>query len=153
MQLQANEIIAGIDNENQIRVETTIKGLYKSTTYGAIIDTGFSGSIVLPLVTAVDLGLEKIGAGNVTLADGSMKTLPMFLCKVTIAGITQDADTLVMGNDVLIGMNIIDAFNININGPKQQVKIEAPVTIDSITIPVSQTPNILKTLKKLTGRS
>jgi len=148
------EIIAGIDNENQIRVETSIKGLYKSTNYGAIIDTGFSGGLVLPLITAVDIGLEKVGAGNVTLADGSMKTLPMFMCKVIIAGISQDVDTLVMGNDVLIGMNVIDAFNITIDGPKQQIKLEVPPeSIKYIGSQASQNPAIVKILKKLTGRN
>jgi len=148
------QVIAGIDNENQIRVESEIIGLYKKTLYGAILDTGFSGGLVLPLVTAVDIGLEKVGAGNVTLADGSMKTLPMFMCKIKIAGITQDVDTLVLGNEVLIGMNVIDAFNISFNGPKQQVLIDVPAQT-AARIDTHEnvfTPDIVKTLKKLTGR-
>ncbi|MBU1067647.1 hypothetical protein KKE60_07650, partial [Patescibacteria group bacterium] len=102
-----SNIIAGIDSQNNVRVEVEIQGLYKSTPYGAVIDTGFSGGLVLPLVTAVDIGLTKVGASTVTLADGSVQILPTFLSKVKIGGLTQDATTIIMGSEVLVGMELL----------------------------------------------
>lgn len=162
------EVIAGIDNENQIRIECQIFGLYKSTPYGAIVDTGFSGGIVLPQVVAVNIGLETVGAGNVTLADGSIRTLPMYMCKVKIGNVTQEADTLVMGNDVLIGMNVLDQYRMIVDGPRGQVTIEegktagmaqvqAQVQPQPQTQPQTQSQNfqslaLVHTLRRLTGR-
>jgi len=97
-------IISGLDNENQIRVETEIIGLYKTVPYGAIIDTGFTGGMVLPLFIAVDIGLEKVGGSTVTLADGSILTLPTFLAKLKIGSKVMDVTTLVMGNEILLGI-------------------------------------------------
>lgn len=107
-----NSIIAGIDSKNNIRIEIKIKGLYKTISYGAVLDTGYSGGVVLPLVTAVDIGLEKVGAMNVTLADGTIKTLPTFLADVVLGGHSQDATVLVMGTDVLIGMELIEKYQV-----------------------------------------
>ncbi|TFH47221.1 MAG: hypothetical protein E4G94_00615 [ANME-2 cluster archaeon] len=103
-------IIAGIDSQNNVRMELVILGLYKSIPYGGIIDTGFSGGLVMPLVTAVELGLTKTGASTVTLADGSVNVVPTFLCQVKIGGVTQDATTLIMGNEVLVGMELMTPF-------------------------------------------
>jgi len=105
-----SNIIAGIDSQNNVRIEVEIQGLYKSTPYGAIIDTGFSGGLVLPLVTAVDIGLTKVGASTVTLADGSVLVIPAFLCKVKIGNLVQEATTLLMGSEVLIGMELLTNY-------------------------------------------
>lgn len=121
--MRIREIISGIDNDNQIRVEIELQGLYKTVVYGAIVDTGFSGSLVLPLVVAVDVGLSKGGATNVTLADGSIRTMPLFLSKVKIGDVTQDADTLIMGNDVLIGMGILDDYTLTVTPASGQVTL------------------------------
>lgn len=151
VQLELQEIIAGIDNENQIRIECEIIGLYKSTKYGAIVDTGFSGGLVLPLVTAVDIGLEKVGAGTVTLADGSVKTLPMFMCKVKIGNTVQEADTLVMGNDVLIGMTVLDQYRLTVDRAREAVLEEMTKTPQVQRVNIR--PELISTIKKLTGRT
>lgn len=120
-------IIAGIDSENQVRIEVEIQGLYKKIPYGAILDTGFSGGLLLPLVTAVELGLEKVGGGNVVLADGTIKTLPIFLCKVKLGGKLNDVSTIVMGNDVLIGMELISGYQVCVASGKGIVTVEEEV--------------------------
>jgi len=128
-------IISGIDSENQIRIETEIRGLYKNINYGAILDTGFSGGLLLPLITAVDVGLEKVGGGNVVLADGSSKNVPIFLCKVKIGGIINDVSTLVMGNDVLIGMELLSNYQICVDGGKGVVNVME----DKVGVPFAET--------------
>lgn len=158
-----DEIIAGIDGENQVRIEVEIQGLYKKTPYGAIVDTGFSGSLVVPLVTAVDIGLEKLGASTVTLADGTVKVLPTFLCKLRIGNVVQDADVLVMGNEVLIGMGILDQFKLCLTPATGKVTIEKavmPATQPAApgqgtgTRSISSTgySQLVETLRRLTGR-
>lgn len=146
-------IISGIDNENQVRIEAKIIGLYKSTTYGCILDTGYSGTLVLPLVIAVDLGLEKAGAASVTLADGSTQIVPTFLCKVDIGGVTQDADTLVMGSDVLIGMGVMEKYQVYIDSAVGKVTFSPRADQNSkSTVAYTHYDNIADILKRLTGR-
>uniref|UniRef100_A0A6M3II58 Aspartyl protease n=1 Tax=viral metagenome TaxID=1070528 RepID=A0A6M3II58_9ZZZZ len=117
-------VIAGIDSENQVRIEIEIRGLYKNVSYGAILDTGFSGGLLLPLITAVDVGLERAGGGSVVLADGTIKTLPIFLCRVKLGGRINDVSTIVMGNEVLIGMELINNYHLCVSGGKGVVTVD-----------------------------
>lgn len=141
-------IVAGIDSENQIRIEIEIQGLYKKIPYGAILDTGFSGGLLLPLITAVDLGLERVGGGNVVLADGSIKTLPIFLCKVKLGDKVSDVSTIVMGNDVLIGMELISGYQICVASGKGSVTVEEEGISKASS---AQFDRLSATLRRLTG--
>lgn len=118
------EIASGIDSQNNVRAEIEIQGLYKTTPYGGIIDTGFSGGLVIPLITAVDIGLEKVGASSVTLADGSVQVVPTFLSKVKIGNDVHDATTLIMGHEVLIGMELLHDYRMCISPISGEVIIE-----------------------------
>lgn len=145
-------IISGIDSENQVRIEAKIQGLYKSTTYGCILDTGYSGTLVLPLTIAVELGLEKAGAASVTLADGSTQVVPTFICKVDIGGIIQDADTLVMGSDILLGMGVMEQFQVFIDSAAGKVTFSSRLQSPKTTVAYTKQNNIADILKRLTGR-
>jgi clan AA aspartic protease len=141
-----SDIVAGIDGDDQVRIEINIKGVYKSTIHGAIVDTGYSGGLVLPLVTAVDLGLERIGSTAITLADGTVQVLPAFLCEVSIGEKTHDLSTLVIGNEVLVGMELLQSYRLCI----------APAIGDVSLTPESQNVGyvqLISNLRKLTGRT
>ncbi len=139
-----SDVIAGIDSENQVRLEIEIQGLYKSIPYGAIVDTGYSGGIVLPLVTAVDVGLEKVGSCSVALADGSIHVLPTFLCIITLKGIETEVSTLVMGSDVLLGMELLDKYTLCISPAAGEVTIN--------TLDENKSYNhLISSLRKLVG--
>ena len=145
-------IISGIDNENQVRIEAKILGLYKSITYGCILDTGYSGTIVLPLTIAVELGLEKAGVASVTLADGSTQIVPTFICKIEIGGIIQDADTLVMGSEVLLGMGIMEKYQVFIDSAIGKVTFSSRSDSPKTIVAYTKQNNIQDILKRLTGR-
>lgn len=137
-------VIAGIDSDNQVRIEVEIQGLYKSIPYGAILDTGYSGGIVLPLITAVDIGLERVGSCSVALADGTIHVLPTFLSTVVLNGIENEISTLIMGSDVLIGMELIDKYTICVSPSAGQVTIN---TLDNNLA----YNHLISSLRKLVG--
>ena len=137
-------IAAGIDSQNNVRLELELQGLYKSTPYGGIVDTGFSGGIVIPLVTAVDIGLEKVGASTVTLADGSVHVLPTFLSQVKIGNKVHDASTLIMGNEVLIGMELLHDYRFCMSPVTGEVIIEEWESIKKFD-------SFVETLNRLSG--
>lgn len=118
------DVIAGIDSQNNVRMEIEIQGLYKSTPYGAVVDTGFSGGLVLPLVTAVDIGLTKVGASAITLADGSVQVVSTFLSKVKIGNKIHEATTLIMGTEVLLGMELLYDYRFCMSPITGEVVIE-----------------------------
>ena len=119
------DVVASIDGKNQVRLEIFVKGLYQTKLYNAIVDTGFSGGLVLPLIVAVDIGLEKSGAAAVTLADGSTKVIPTFLCQAQVGADTHDLSTLIMGSDVLIGMELLLNYRLCIAPASGEVTISA----------------------------
>jgi len=117
-------IISGVDSENNVRLEVEVQGLYKTVPYGAVVDTGFTGGLVLPVFIAVDIGLEKVGASTIILADGSMMTLPTFLCKLKIGSKVSDVVTIIMGSEILIGMEALKEHRICISSGTGKVVVE-----------------------------
>lgn len=139
-------IISGLDDQNQVRIEIEVQGLYKSMPYGAIVDTGFTGGMVLPLFVAVDLGLEKVGASTVTLADGTVMTLPTFLAQIRLGTKTFDVATIVMGSDILIGIEALSNHRICISTGTGNVVVEEAATTEDYK-------RLTTNLHKLTGVS
>jgi predicted aspartyl protease len=84
-----------------------------SQEFEAIIDTGFTGFLSMPLLKAFPLGLLLYGTVEVTLADGS--TAP----KITAKGAVHMGDELQVGvviletsmTDILLGMDFLRKFN------------------------------------------
>lgn len=122
--MATGEIVGIMDNNNNAKVNITIYGLHKSIKYDAIIDTGYTGGLVIPLVTAVDIGLTKAGAATITLASGESSVLPTFLASVMIGGNKHDAVCLVMGNEVLIGMELLSNYKLCIDAGSSIVSFE-----------------------------
>lgn len=77
----------------------------------ALIDTGFTGFLTLPITQALSLGVVLIGIGDYTLADGS--TVANFLVKGTVTIGSESAEGVVVlsGDEVLIGMEFLRTLN------------------------------------------
>jgi predicted aspartyl protease len=68
--------IGYLDNDGHPRLTIRIKGTHPTakTVTDALIDTGFTGFLMLPIVQALPLGLALYGTGDYTPADGSTVT-------------------------------------------------------------------------------
>lgn len=137
-------IISGLDNQNQVRVEVEVIGLYKRVPYGAIVDTGFTGGMVLPVFIAVDIGLEKVGGSTITLADGSVMTVPTFLCQIKMGTKTFDVVTIIMGSDILLGIEALKNHRICISTGTGNVVVEEAASTEDYK-------RLTESLHKLTG--
>ena len=135
------KIVAAIDDHNSVRIETDIIGEYKTAGYGAIFDSGFSGDVVLPQSMAVDIGLKSGGVAEVELADGSTMIVELYLCKVKIGDIIQEAATIIMGSEVLIGMGLMTPFDVCLRAATSEVIIE----------PQTAYADFVGVLRRLTG--
>ncbi|MFY9463159.1 MAG: hypothetical protein WAP52_03165 [Candidatus Sungiibacteriota bacterium] len=81
--------------------------------FDAIIDTGFTGGISIPVSKALPLGLMLYSTATFTLADNSKENT--FLCLGTIR--MEDEEQLMIfsltkGSDILVGTEFLAAFKV-----------------------------------------
>jgi predicted aspartyl protease len=82
----------------------------------ALIDTGFSGFLLIPMMEAFPIGLVLHGTTNVTLADGSSHS------KLTCLGFVEMDNTQEMGviiieertTEALLGMEFLRKFRVSL---------------------------------------
>jgi hypothetical protein len=76
--------IGYLDNNGHPRLTIRVSGTHPtaSAVVEAMIDTGFTGFLMLPIAEALPLGLALYGTGNYTLADGS--SVSNFLAQGTV---------------------------------------------------------------------
>jgi clan AA aspartic protease len=73
----------------------------------AVIDSGFSGALVLPLATVTALGLLPQTRGRAVLADGSIREFDVYAVEVAWDGAWRSVLVSAVGNEVLIGMRLL----------------------------------------------
>jgi predicted aspartyl protease len=80
--------------------------------FDAILDTGFTGGISIPITQALPLGLVLYSTASFTLADGSHEDTFLCLGVAILDGKQQKiVFSLTKGKDVLLGTEFLAAFN------------------------------------------
>lgn len=122
------KIVAAIDEQRSVRVNCDIIGEYKTVGYSAIFDSGFSGDVVIPQGMAVNIGLNRGGVAEIELADGGRQIVELYLCKVKIGDITQEASVIIIGGEVLVGMGLMKPYDICLRMGTSEAVIEPQPT-------------------------
>lgn len=105
MSLQVGYIDKDGHPKLKIKVEGTNPGV--AAEIEAMIDTGFTGFLMLPIALALPLGLVLMGTGDYCLADGSLITNFLAKGKVTVgATVGEQVEGIIVlaGDDPLVGM-------------------------------------------------
>lgn len=107
-------LIGYFDKSGNPSVRISVSGMFAGgkKEFEAIIDTGFTGFLQMPLVEAFPLGLVLAGTTSVTLADGSSSPRLMAIGSVTV-GTTEESTLILLdvGSDaILIGMSLLRKF-------------------------------------------
>jgi clan AA aspartic protease len=118
-------ITAEFDTRGSIIVDVTLIGKCGEKKKKVLLDTGFSGSIAIPLSIGCEIGLESIGNGRVILASGETTAVPIFAGKIRIGADEKDCVYLIMAgaDEVLLGMDIIKDYNVQFHGAKRTIRI------------------------------
>ncbi len=80
--------------------------------FEAVIDTGFTGFLSIPMVKAFPLGLPLFGTTAITFADGSSQTRLTGAARITV-GSDSNVGTAILewsSNEILIGMAFLRLF-------------------------------------------
>ncbi|MFN3421228.1 MAG: hypothetical protein ACK40X_05850 [Armatimonadota bacterium] len=67
------ELTGRIDESGQIWLSITVRGLRGEVAIEAMVDTGFTWALSLPVSVAVPMGLELVDFRPLELADGTIK--------------------------------------------------------------------------------
>jgi predicted aspartyl protease len=106
-----------LDKSGAPAIKITIAGpLVAGQEFEAIIDTGFSGFVSMPILRGFPLGLILKGTTKVTFADGSTATKLTALGTVTAQG-TWKAGVILLeegSTDILIGMEFLKVFGVSL---------------------------------------
>lgn len=91
----------------------TVKGLRAYAQVDAVIDTGFSGALCLPIEIAIQLGLELCGVETYELADGTLRRAQVFQAKVewfdeekAVEIVLTESPQALIGTGMLIGSRV-----------------------------------------------
>jgi predicted aspartyl protease len=105
-----------LDNSGSPLIKISVYGVLKARAieFDAIVDTGFTGFLSMPMVEAFPLGLVLAGTTTTVLADGSLSNKLVALGTAAVGGEEQLGSILLnIGNGpsaVLIGMEFLRVF-------------------------------------------
>jgi predicted aspartyl protease len=101
------------DKSGSPALKVTIKGPFgEPVEFDAILDTGFSGFVCMPLLRALPLGLLLYGTTSVELADGSKSTKLTARGMVGVEGESKVGVVILepSSDEVLLGMAFLRLF-------------------------------------------
>jgi clan AA aspartic protease len=99
-------------NENQLRLVR------------AVVDTGYTGYLMLPQSMITDLEWQCVGTQQGVLGDGSVKSFDVYLGTIIWDGEIQELTVNASESEALIGMSLLDGYKIEIEAcPGGEVRL------------------------------
>ena len=118
-------IIGKIKANREAVIELEVIGLAQQAKIEAVLDTGFTGYLMLPSDLINHLRLQMIGTRNVILGDGSNVTLDLYRAKVLWHNVERIVYVLRSDAELLVGMSLLHGSRVTLD-----VVTNGNVTID-----------------------
>ncbi len=81
----------------------------------AIIDSGFTASLTLPVAMIDTLGLPRQSGGEAIMADGTVRHFEMYAAEVSWDGAWRQVLVSDIGSEVLVGMHLLAGSDLGIS--------------------------------------
>ncbi len=95
----------------------------------AVIDTGYSGTFILPAAVAMRIGLARRSAGRAMLADGSYRRFDTFTAEVEWGGEWRKLQASALGDVPLVGMGLMSGHELRV-----AVVVGGAVTVEALPV-------------------
>ena len=105
-------------------IELFIQGNGKQAKAEFTIDTGYNGTLTLPLDECRALGLSYRGTRRSLLADGSQVRLEMYRLVVNWDGRERDVEILAIGQERLLGATMLEGYKLCLDYGANSLTIE-----------------------------
>jgi clan AA aspartic protease len=92
-----------------------IHGPNGQTQVTAVIDTGYNGSLSLPMAIVALLAFPPLASRSVTLGDGSRRVLDFYEAEVVWDGQLQSIPVLCVDGDALIGTALLKGYTMEVD--------------------------------------
>lgn len=90
----------------------------------AIVDSGADMSVV-PVALARDLGLPRVGRVRVRGVVAGANAL-VYAASIGLAGRSHTHDVLAMGDETIVGRDVLNRFVVTLDGPGLRASLRAP---------------------------
>lgn len=111
------------DENNRPRVDVKVAGMDSRTQVSALIDTGFEGSLMLSLPSALAIGLKLVGVVPIELADGSIRKEFVFEGSVVFGKRTIPVEIFLTTGEDLLGTALLQKHMLTIDFPRRRATI------------------------------
>jgi len=108
-------MMTGTITDGRPHVNLIIKGAGVQAIAEFTIDTGYSGTLTLPLAECLALNLSNEGKKRTTLADGSHIELEIYRLTVVWNGNERKFDILAIGEERLLGTQALEGYELCLN--------------------------------------
>ncbi len=109
-------------------VTLVVSGVAERTSrVDALVDTGYGGDLMLPSDVVRDLGLVRVGATRLVLANGMEESFRTYMATVDWSGNKQGVAVHATSAAALVGMRLLEGHNLQIDVRQGgRVLIETP---------------------------
>lgn len=109
-------ITGTVNGRREATIPLTLWGPNGATaTVVAVIDTGYSGFLILPTDVVQQLSLVSKSAGRATLADGSVRVHDTYAADLEWDGQMLAIPVSTIGPDVLAGMRLLEGHRLTVD--------------------------------------
>ena len=108
-------MMSGTITDLRPHINLLIKGAGVQALAEFTIDTGYSGTLTLPLADCVALGLPYAGQRSSFLADGSKVRLAVYIMMVVWDGSERDVEIFALGEERLLGAAMLEDYELCLN--------------------------------------
>jgi len=117
-------MMTGTITDGRPYINLIIRGAGVQALAEFTVDTGYSGTLTLPLAECLTLGLTRRGKKRSTLADGSQIELEIYRLTVFWDSTEREFDFLAIGEERLLGAQVLTGYELCLNYSTNTLTIE-----------------------------
>jgi clan AA aspartic protease len=106
------ETVGSVNDELELCLVLDVRGPTRQREVQAIVDTGFSGMLVLPERLVAELGLRPLRTIQGSLADGSVTLVSLFAGQLMWFGRVRVVEVVAAGSLPLVGVHLLSGFSL-----------------------------------------